>query len=100
VAMFNKRKTNGTEALERELAEASGRRDKLRERLAGARTALDRAISIRREALLNDTDDEGGGTEQIMTLGVEHDAIGDALAKSLTISFSLAASSITRSSAL
>jgi hypothetical protein len=79
VAIFKKKQDNGPVALELERADGLARRDRLREKLAGARAALDRAIADRRKSLLESDDTGDTGSQQIMTLGIEHDAIADAV---------------------
>jgi hypothetical protein len=57
--VFNKRKTNGTEALERELAAARARREQLQGRRIDAQRELDRAIAERRRTLVEVDPDDG-----------------------------------------
>jgi hypothetical protein len=58
MAIF-KRKTNGTEALERELATTRERRDRLKEQRIDAQRALDIAIAERRRTLVEVDADDG-----------------------------------------
>ena len=57
----------------------SERRDRLREKLATAEVALDQALTARRKALLESDGEVGSSSQEIVGLGLDRDALLDAL---------------------